>query len=187
MIECCVHGKVIQVTLLESNALLGSIAVTFEEVESARKCVTSLHDRWFDARQITARLIEYQNPINTINNNHFNKTIDNFIDNEEVVDQFLNSLEYNNNNTDLTTFSTITNNKECTITNNNNNNNNNSNTTSSILNNLSFFYADDEINKNANIDTYSNTIIKINELVDEVSEDCTAVANETEDFLNSLL
>lgn len=54
LVECCKFGRVMSLILPEGDIFdsLGCIAVTFETVESARECASSLHGRWFDSRQI---------------------------------------------------------------------------------------------------------------------------------------
>eukprot|EP01041_Mallomonas_annulata_P008436 gene8436-17395_t len=75
--ECCIHGKVIRIMSLEGSScsssttttsnndsnigdqlsLEGTIAITFENIEAARRCASSLHGRWFDARQLEAQVV----------------------------------------------------------------------------------------------------------------------------------
>ena len=54
LVECCKFGKVIRLVSPEGPLFdpLGCIAVTFENMSSARECSSSLHGRWFDSRQI---------------------------------------------------------------------------------------------------------------------------------------
>ena len=54
LVECCKFGKVLRLVTPEGPLFdsLGCIAVTYENVASARECASSLHGRWFDSRQI---------------------------------------------------------------------------------------------------------------------------------------
>ena len=58
LIECCKFGKVIRRVSPEGCLFdsLGCIAVTFENMTSARECSSSLHGRWFDSRQIETKV-----------------------------------------------------------------------------------------------------------------------------------
>lgn len=58
LIECCKFGKVIRLVSPEGCLFdsLGCIAVTFENMTSARECSSSLHGRWFDSRQIETKV-----------------------------------------------------------------------------------------------------------------------------------
>ena len=54
LVECCKFGTVIRLVSPEGPLFdpLGCIAVTFENMSSARECSSNLHGRWFDSRQI---------------------------------------------------------------------------------------------------------------------------------------
>eukprot|EP01038_Epipyxis_sp_PR26KG_P004175 gene4175-5942_t len=62
LIECCQFGTIKVMQLMTPDlsipeTLVGSIAITFENEQSARDCATSLHLRWFELRQLEALLL----------------------------------------------------------------------------------------------------------------------------------
>ena len=78
LIECCKFGKVIRLVSPEGALFdsLGCIAVTFENMASARECSSSLHGRWFDSRQIETKVFSPPTtaPSNLNLNLNFNST-----------------------------------------------------------------------------------------------------------------
>jgi hypothetical protein len=62
LLECCKFGKVVVLLSPEGNLLEGCIAVTFEEAASVRECASALHGRWFDGRELEARILYPEPP-----------------------------------------------------------------------------------------------------------------------------
>lgn len=64
LVECCKFGKVVRLVSPEGVLFdhLGCIAVTFESLQSARDCASSLHGRWFDSRQIETLVFSPPDP-----------------------------------------------------------------------------------------------------------------------------
>lgn len=53
---CCACGRLRRLITPDHPLLLGSVAVTFEESAGAHECFVKLNRRWFDSRQLSVRL-----------------------------------------------------------------------------------------------------------------------------------
>lgn len=172
LVECCKFGKVIRLVSPEGNLFdhLGCIAVTFENMLSARDCASSLHGRWFDSRQIETMVFSpptdsTKSNLNSIQS-HPPTSSSSSLQNRELLGNF-----YHENN--------IASYHDDIITNNGNHNNsftkdNSANPPADTLNRISPYH------HQYNIDTVSSQHIKI-EIKNEIEEP------DVDDFLNSFL
>eukprot|EP00595_Chromulina_sp_UTEXLB2642_P002459 CAMPEP_0196763606 /NCGR_PEP_ID=MMETSP1095-20130614/4424_1 /TAXON_ID=96789 ORGANISM="Chromulina nebulosa, Strain UTEXLB2642" /NCGR_SAMPLE_ID=MMETSP1095 /ASSEMBLY_ACC=CAM_ASM_000446 /LENGTH=283 /DNA_ID=CAMNT_0042117185 /DNA_START=218 /DNA_END=1066 /DNA_ORIENTATION=+ len=80
LVECCQFGTIIRLiaphneSISHINGLLGSIAITFADIESANRCVSSLHHRYFDNRLVNAMVLTSED-IDSNNNITVNENI----------------------------------------------------------------------------------------------------------------
>ena len=101
LVECCKYGNVLRVLTPEEGTPLGDcIVVIFSKNEEARSCAQAVHEKAFDGRQLLARCVFSASNVVEANLNFSGTGISlandientDMIDNEEDVDDFLNSL-----------------------------------------------------------------------------------------------